>query len=291
MKRALLVIILFILVFSSSKAQDLIVTNKNDSIHCKITKVNDDYIYFTFKKEDDFRSSLMAFKEVKSYQKDYFSNPEVTEKQLIGYGKYPKFRIAIHGGYSHMLAKVSNELGSDFQSYVKDLKSGFHLGGDVSYYFNPVVGIGLKCHVFKSSNSMDDIYVEDDDGNRYYGIMSDKITTTFVGPTFSTRFLDKKKANAFIMSVGIGYLGYVNRGVFITELNIKGSTPGLTLDFAYDVAISEHSALGLQISLITGSLSKLEVSDGQRTETLTLEEGSYENISRIDLSVGFRFGK
>lgn len=291
MKRALLLIILFASIWSSAIAQDLIITKQNDSIHCKISKVNDDYIYFTFKNENDFHSSLLAIKEVQSYQKDYFETPEVTEEKVIGHQVYPKFRIAIHGGYSHMLASVSGDLSTEFQSYVKDLKSGFHIGGDVSYYFNPTVGMGLKCHVFKSSNSMGDIYVEDDDGNRYYGIMSDKITTTFVGPTFSTRFLDKKRANAFIMSVGMGYLAYVNKGVFITELNIKGSTLGLTLDFAYDVAISENSALGFQISLITGSLSKLEVSDGQQTETLTLEAGSYENISRIDLSVGFRFGK
>jgi len=291
MKRALLFIILFTSVLSSLNAQDLIITNENDSIHCKITKVNNDYIYFTFKNDNDFHSSLLALKDVESYQKEFFENPEVTEDKMIGHEEFPKFRIAIHGGYSHMLAKVSSDMSSDLQAYVKDLKSGFHFGGDVSYYLNPTIGLGLKCHVFKSSNNMNDVYVEDDEGNRYYGIMSDKITTTYVGPTFSTRFLDKNKANAFIMSVGLGYLGYVNRGVFITELNIKGNTLGLSLDFAYDIAMSKHTALGIQLSFITGSLSKLEVSDGQRTEILTLEQGSYENISRLDLSVGLRFGK
>ncbi len=43
---------LLAVIANSIVAQDLIITSEGDSINCKITKVKNDFVYFTFKHND-----------------------------------------------------------------------------------------------------------------------------------------------------------------------------------------------------------------------------------------------
>lgn len=289
--KTLISIVLLIFIANSAFSQDLIITNKDDSINCKITKVKTDNIYFTFKHDGEIRSTLLAVTQVKIHQFDYFHTSEVPEDKVVGYENYPHFRIALNGGFSYQTAKVAENVPSDFKNYIKGLKSGYHIGGDASYYFSELIGFGFKYYVFKASNSMDNIYVENSLGNRTYGKMSDNLTISFVGPTFSTRILNHDKSNAFLMSLALGYMGYSNDKVIIDYYKMTGSTVGMTFDIGYDIGLSENLSLGFQVSFLRGTLFEYDWHDGSTTETIELEEGQYESLNRIDFSVGLRFNK
>jgi hypothetical protein len=228
---------------------------------------------------------------VKIHQFDYYQNSEVPEGKVLGYENYQHFRLAVNGGYSYLTAKVGESVPGDFKDYIKELKSGYHLGGDLTYFFTEPLGFGIKYYLFKSSNSLDNIYREDSDGNRTYGKMSDDLTISFIGPTFSTRLLNHNKNKAFIMNVSLGYMGYSNDKVIIDKYKMTGSTVGLSFDIGYDFALSENLSLGFHISSLTGTLFEYVWNDGGRTETIKLEKGEYESLNRIDFSVGLRFGK
>lgn len=272
-------------------AQDLIVTNEGDSINCKITKVKTDNIYFTFKHKDEIRSTLLPMSNVKTHQIDFYQTSEVPKEKVVGYEDYQHFRLAINGGYSYQTAKVAESVPSDFKDYVKELKSGYHFGGDFTYYFTEPLGFGFKYYLFKTSNSLDNIYLEDTDGNRTYGKMSDNLTISFIGPSFSTRLLNHDKSNAFLMNLSLGYMGYSNDKVIIDKYKMTGSTMGLSFDIGYDIGLSENLSLGFQISFISGTLFEYEWDDGSIKETVKLEKGEYESLNRIDFSVGLRFCK
>ncbi|MGQ1891793.1 hypothetical protein ACT29H_15235 [Thermophagus sp. OGC60D27] len=289
--RKLLMLEILILVFNSMFSQDLIVTNSGDSINCKITKVKKDNIYFTFKHKDDIRSTLLPVANIKTHQFDYFQTSEVPKDKVVGYENYQHFRIAINGGYSYQTAKVGESVPSDFKDYVRDLKSGYHFGGDLTYYFTEILGFGFKYHLFKSSNSLDNIYLEDTEGNRTYGKMRDDLTISFIGPTFSTRLLSYDKRNAFHMKLSLGYMGYSNDKVIIDKYKMTGGTMGSSFDVGYDIGLSENLSLGFQISLLTGTLIEYDWDDGIKKETIELEKGEYESLTRIDFSVGLRFNK
>ncbi len=277
--------------FGNLLAQDLIVTNEGDSINCKITKVKTDNIYFTFKHKEEIRSTLLPVSSVKTHQFEYYQTSEVPEDKVVGYEDYQKFRIAINGGYSYQTAKVAESVPADFKDYVKDLKSGYHFGGDLSYYFTEPLGFGIKYYLYKSSNSLDNIYVEDNIGNRTYGKLSDDLTISFIGPSFSTRLLNHDKSNAFLMNLSLGYMGYKNNKVIVDDYIMTGSTMGLALDIGYDIGLSENLSLGFQISFLSGTLFEYDWNDGSTTETIDLEKGEYESLNRIDFSVGLRFSK
>ena len=290
MRKSLIFAVLFF-ISNSIFSQDLIVTKQGDSINCKITKVKTDNIYFTFKHKDEIRSTLLPLSSIETHHFDYFQTGEVTKGQVVGYENYQHFRFALNGGFSYRTARVSEAIPSDFRDYTGKLKSGYHFGGDLTYYFTETLGFGFKYYLFKSSNSMDNIYLEDIDGNRIYGKMSDDLTISFIGPTFSTRLLNHNKKNAFLSNVSLGYMGYSNDKVLIDKYKLNGSTLGLSLDISYDIGLSDNLSLGFQISYLKGTLLKYKLNHGSTTETIDLDEGEYESLNRIDFSVGLRFGK
>jgi hypothetical protein len=56
-------------------------------------------------------------------------------------------------------------------------------------------------------------------------------------------------------------------------------------------SLSDNLALGMQMSLLPGTLTKFDFSDGRNTETIKLEEENYENLSRLDVTIELRFTK
>ncbi len=68
MKYALLFCFLLLPLLSSS--QDLIVTNSGDSIECTITLVNNQNIFYTYKKKKREESAYISLQEVRTYITD-----------------------------------------------------------------------------------------------------------------------------------------------------------------------------------------------------------------------------
>ena len=286
------IFILFsLLLINSIKAQDLIVTKEGDSLNCKITKIKESNIHFTFKYKDEIRNTLLPIQDVKYHQYNYYQTSVVPIDKIIGYKeKYPRFRAALNGGWSYRLAKLSNNIPSDFEQYSKELKSGYSYGLDLSYYFSEQLGFGFKYSNFNSKNEID-IVSTYPDGSTLYGKMSDNISINFIGPFFSTRFLNANKRNCFLMNLGIGYLGYKNDAILISNYKLKGNTVGFCWDIGYDIGLSKNFALGFQASYTAGTLREYELSDATKVQTIKLDENNYENLSRIDLSIGLRFNK
>lgn len=266
-------------------SQDLIVTTDGDSINCKITKTKGDDIYFTFKYGEDIRSTMLPKSSVAYYQNDYFSVSYVPHDIAALKQEYQRFRISARGGYSYQTARLASSINDDFRDYYKKLKSGYHIGGDISYYFTEQLGAAIRISLFRTTNSIGDIYVEDEFGNRTYGIMSDNLSVLFIGPQLSLRMPDRKKKNALIYKLGAGYMNYHDAKTIVTPFDITGNTVGLSADLGYNIGLTKNLALGFEISMMTGMLTSYELSDGLTTWEAELTEGEYESLSRLDFSV------
>ena len=64
-----------------------------------------------------------------------------------------KFRIALNGGFSRLLAKTAESVGAENKDYVSALKSGINYGVDGAYFVSNVIGVGLKFNQFRSSHT------------------------------------------------------------------------------------------------------------------------------------------
>ncbi|WP_181307350.1 hypothetical protein [Rufibacter sp. XAAS-G3-1] len=289
MKKLLLLLFLTIAGYQL-QAQDLIVTQEGDSLNCKISKIAKDRIYFTFVHKDEVRKTLLLKSLVKQYQYNYYATSAIPEDHKALYTQaYPRFRGGVSGGWSYRTASVAEGLDAAVKDYIQDLKKGYNLSADAAYYFSEQMGAGLRYSSYRASNEIENVSATRPDGTQVYGKMSDDITIHFIGPYFSSRMLNANKLNALLFNVGLGYLGYQDNAVLIDKFTIKGSTFGFSADIGYDMKISKNLGLGLQLSLVSGVLKEYEVSDGRSTQTVTLDEDSYENLARIDLSIGLRF--
>lgn len=285
--KKLIIFIFFILIglSTSLEAQDLIVTREGDSLNCKITKVEPDYIYFRIAKDGGVLNTLLPMPQLSFYKYQFYPTSEIpVDARIDGPKDFPRFRLAINGGWSYRLAKVAGNNSPDVEEYIKQLKSGYSYGGDVTYHWSKNSGIGAKYDVFRSKNELED-------GPGQVVVASDDISLTFIGPYYSSRFLTANKKNSLLMNVGLGYVGYKDKAYFISDYELTGGTAGLLVDIGYDIGLSKSFAIGFQLALIGGLLTQYELDNGFTTQTIELDEDEYEGLGRINLSVGLRLIK
>jgi hypothetical protein len=280
-------------------SQDLIVTTEGDSIRCKITKVEPERIYFSHYSEGVIHETLLPISSIKMYETKFYGTPDYLEESgKLNYNytqpkaNFPRVRIAAQGGYSYRLAKVPEGMSTLLEEYIKKLKSGYHLGGDINYFLSQKFGLGLKYSYYQSKNRLNDIYIEYDDGTIATGDMSDRIKINYYGLVLSLRDISKNQSGAWLGSLSFGYMSYYNNAEFIREkMDITGGTVGMVVDLGYDFFLSDGFGLGLGLSISLGTLSELDLDDGSTIRTVELDSENFENLSRVDLSIGLRFNK
>lgn len=294
MRRKIIISLLAVLISTFITAQDLIITHKGDSLNCKITQLKKDNIYFTFKheKSNEIRNTLLPLTKVQKHQYNFYKTSEVPasyQQKTLRRGK--GFQLAITGGYSYRLARVPDNIDALLKDYIKGLKSGFHFGADATYFFNDVYGAGLKFNQAKFSNRLSNVTITNyDTGESATGVMEDLISLTFIGPSYTNRYLVGERGSAFITNISFGYLGYVNEArTPFGAVDITSQTFGVAMDVDYDISIATNLALRLQLSYLAGSLITVKYNYGSHTETITLNKDNLEGVHRIDLSIGLRY--
>lgn len=290
MKKAFSILILFYFFSQGIICQDLIVTKSNDSIHCKITKLKKDNLYFVFENEGQYQSTLIPLSEINSYKYDFFEEKKIPKDSMPGFDDSPKIRLALNGGVSYDPKKFKNSSISGFDDYYNELRSGYHIEGDFIYFFDKYIGLGIKYSLFKSTNSMDNVVFEEQNGNEITGTLGDDISISFIGPQFSSRFLNKTKKNALFLHSAIGYLAYKNNQLLVDPITVKGNTVGFVFEIGYDIGITDNLAFGVQIGATSGNIKKLKIVNGAITEEVELSDDERLQASaRLDFSLGFRY--
>jgi len=276
MKKIWMILVMAGMYQVTALAQDLVVTSDGDSLNCKITQIKGDYVYFTFKYQNEIRNTLLPVTKVKFYQYNYYAVPDVLPFQIVGYQpEFPHWRLAFNVGWSYRTPRIADGLDPVVREHIRKLKTGFAITLDASYFFTEMFGAGFKYDMFKSSNSTPIL-----DGN---------INLNFIGPAFAMRFYNHTKTNCWFMDYGIGYMGYrENMSVPGTTISMKGNTAGFVMDIGYDFALSKNWSAGIQLSLLSGMLSEMDITTNGVTEKVTLEKGQFEGLHRLNISVGLR---
>ena len=143
MKKLILFSICLLTVVCTLQAQDLIVTNDGDSINCKITKTTKEYVYFTFKHNDEIRNTLLSVNQITTQQKEYFSDSEIPANYSFK-EIFPHFRIAVDGGWQYRTAKLASGMDAQWNEHYKKMKSGFHYDIQAAYFFTEMMGLELQ---------------------------------------------------------------------------------------------------------------------------------------------------
>ena len=218
-------------------------------------------------------------------QVNSWSEPFVPKKP------YSHFRLALNGGYSYNIGKKVEGLDAYIQDYYDELRSCGLLGVDASYFFSVHSGIGLNYSVIQTKNSLENVSLTENGVVTANGTLSDDEKVSYFGPMYTTRLmLDKNNHKTLFFNVGLGYMQYNNTEKLANlKYDLSGSTFGLSYSLGYDHAISSNLALGIQLSLITGTLWEINRFDGVSRSTITLDKTNCQSLSRIEVLIGMRF--
>lgn len=285
-----LVLLMMFFLGTVAYGQDLIVTQKNDSINAKITKEKKDLVYFTFVKNKEVRRTLIAREDIKYLQKEFYKKSEIPKNYKPKSSRdYPRFSIGVQGGFSNRTAKLSRGLDPSVKSHFRALKKGVSFGGDFHYFINDYLGLGIKYNKFFSNNVERDFFVLDDRPNVQEWGIKDNIHIIFVGPSLATRlYFGSKEKSQLLMAMSIGHMSYRDEMQIGNRfINSTGNTLGVNYDIEYAYNIYKKISIGLQLSYVAGALNSLDVEENSISRKVDLKEEK-ESLSRLNFSLGLR---
>jgi len=182
-----------------------------------------------------------------------------------------------------LLEKAPDSLVPEIQDFFDKLRTGWTSGFESKYFFNNYIGLGAKYSRFNTKLAVDSMAIQFLTNTLYINVSNNMRIHTLAPMLYGKIPLMGDKLT-LAGGFGPAWLLYRNIGQSsIDSATIKGSSPGLStsLSFSYELFTNFH--LGLQGSYIRAFLKEYTEENGSQVK---LEEQDYQNLSRIDLSLG-----
>jgi|GEM_PF-450036 len=204
-----------------------------------------------------------------------------------------KWELSVHGGWSYRLAKLSDQVPSDLINYGNKLRSGYHLGADVDFYWMENMGIGLKYSRFGSEGSAENVILIDNTTGQVIGQgdMGDDIVVHFIAPSFNYRYIFPRSKAALQAHYAIGFLSYINHSLLVGQyFTTTAQNFGTSLGAHLTVPLGQRLSFMAGATLLGGSFGEFKIHRSGMIQTIKAEDDNErENVSRIDISAGLRF--
>lgn len=200
-----------------------------------------------------------------------------------------RFIFATSAGFAYRTAPLSDDIFEAHKDYVKNFKTGYNIGAELSYFIKPQWGLGAK---FIHFNSINTVYLNGSSGDgtpTSREKVKDKISINYIGPAFFSRIPFSNDRHIVLGSLGIGYLSYNGISNLTNQpLKTSGGTFGSSLDIGYDYRLVKSLYVGVQLGYTVGVLDKVKISQGSNTTNLILEGDDKEGLSFLNIGGGLR---
>jgi len=305
MKRNLLIAFILAGVVTGVSGQDRIITLANDTIACKINKVTRSDIHFDVMTGGVTTSGRMPLANVLSYS---VSPATTVNTATPGENRYipaetesfKRLRLGLNGGAGYILSSADKAEESmvawgipqdKAEAYYNNLKLGIYGSGDITFMVTPRIGAGLRYKFFYTDADVEGLFDPHDGLYLIYGTYSENIYVSFAGLSlFYTEPLGRSQKFSIYASYAAGMTFYRNEAeTFQGNILITGNALGMDGSLGLEYLISPSIAVGAELSAFNSLLKKVEMTDGTNTQTLELEKENFENLSRVELSLGIRF--
>lgn len=299
---------LFLLLFFSAKAQDIIISTKKDTIHCKIVSIsNERILYEVMNNEHSITGMFIPLAQVEEYSRSHPLEKETRKAKRERPKPENPFFWELKMGGSVMPWYLDNFQSSSFlPDYYKQLKTGIHINASANYMLNYFLGLGVSYSFFKSGTS-------GSIPGEYYPSMflieSEKyqLFTNYLGASvIFQQHLDVQRkliirealsAGATFVRMeyqntypGITQTGYtdISNNMLLTGNSFSGK-----LGFAVEYKLLANVSVGLGGDFIWCKLKKASLeSKGTNTNYYSINDQELSNpmtLSRIDYSFVLRY--
>ena len=250
---------------TSSVAQDLIVTTKGDTLHCKILGIEKHSIKYSFKTDNGTEvTNEIDGSEVKQiYSKEIQDlaqkNATATASEETQ-NKEENRVFRIYGGwaYSYRLGEAKSDIPA-LKSLLEDIKSGYEISGGIHLFITPKWAVGADFHLHKASAELSTYNL---DAKMDVGIL-------YIGP--SVLFFNEDKIGTFDAVMGLGYVGYTEKNTANNKSETdKKASVGLTASAEYLFKIGDHFSIGPKLGFVLSSATIKDNSSKEEDRTLNL---------------------
>jgi hypothetical protein len=287
--RIIIISLIFLIISVFAYSQDKIITQRGDTLNCKITKVLDDYIYYSIEENKENRRSIIPMSDVQYYvmASDNKSDKESGKKEKKDFNA-ANLQLGVNYGGAYRTGKINGYEG--FEEHYKKMKWGTYFCGSLTYYFNDINGAGLKYSRLSSKHegageTLDTI------GSMRRGNITDKVKISFMGIYYSLRFV--KEAHCIFFNPGVGKVYYKNdfsfksaEDTYSENVYFSGSALGFCVDLGYDYRFTDYLSVGVKASYYIANIRNMKHS-GKSMLPRELVPPS-ENIQNLNISLGVK---
>jgi hypothetical protein len=207
--------------------------------------------------------------------------------------KPPRLRIGAQIGYGHRLADITAGTAA-LEKHEAKLKRNLSYSSDISYYFKNNFGIGIKYNGISARALSTDIPFLLDDGTVWHGLFSENIGIHYIGGFFAARYSVAPENNKHFVfaNVGLGYAKFIDNMIMLAySAKMTGGTAAFFAEIGYDFLITKYFAVGFQLSVTVAHIKVMNFTMGETSQRIELDKTQQENISHLDISLGFKFYK
>jgi len=259
---------------ASVKAQDLLITNKYDTLNCRLEKLRNDHYPITFVVGDEKIKGYIHKDSVVFFKKKVFRGLDDNRFRTW----YPTFEIGFDAGVVYQFGKfrIDDDLTNKTDFFAR---TGLFFGTDLTYYFSNRIGYGLKYN--------------------YRSLLDGDIQYHYFGPLMAFRFLERKQSNHFFFnfSGGIGSMVQKNAPIQLIlirpRITMKAHSFSGTIAAGYQFKISDRVSFRLQASCNLGypGFVKIEnLSSYAKPSDVPLAIDDYcHNMNTVNFTAGFAF--
>lgn len=293
-----LTLFFFCLAFTAY-SQDKIITITNDTVNCKITRISRNTIYFDILTGSVRTAGSLPLSKVINYT---VSAGVVTpdKPKYSSTNTFERIKLGINGGVGYMLAsseKAEEALtGQGFdavkaKSYYRDLKTGWTANADLTFMITPDIGTGFKYKFFYTDGNTEG-YIDPQDGvHLLYINYGERIFVNYYAPqVYYQTYLNAAETYRMTTTYSFGLTTYRNEAEYLSDyLLLTGKNFGTDASINLEYYITDNLSLGAELSAFYSMLRKVKITDGSNSQTIDLDKEDYENLSRLELSIGIRF--
>ena len=195
----------------------------------------------------------------------------------FGKPKQSDWSFGLNGGYSYRLPNAGTRSDTPYSKYLRALKTGFSIGADAHKFLWPHIGLGLKYNFYKSKGE-------------YNADFSDDVSIQFIGPSVVYQSPFENGKTSVLAGFAMGYQSYKNNAsAYGKDFTLKGSATGWAVSLGLEQKLSEHLALNLSGACYLGTSYKFRKKMAGQTETIKLSRENFEDLSRIEITLGLKF--
>jgi hypothetical protein len=257
-------------------AQDLLVTNRHDTLNCTIGKLENDCYPISFIMDDTTIYATIHRDSVLLFRKNVFRGRN--DNRLRPW--YPLIDLGIDAGAAHQFGtfRVDDDLTG---KSAFGARTGYYAGVDLMFFHSRQIGYGLKYN--------------------YRSLLDGDLVYQYAGPVIMFRFWDKRRKNNLFFSLSGGYGWMVQKNAPIQNMLVRpriemhANAISGDISAGYNRRLSKHVSARIKVSCIIGYpgfIKIIDIGTYTRPSDAPLEIGDYcNNMNTVNISAGFTFHK